>query len=87
MGMPQGMAPAACAYRIPHRLTRCSLVAAVGRVGLAKRFLARTRWRCAPIVVYIVYIGQIAEMQRRWRAPCRITTRSEQRTEPWWIAS
>jgi hypothetical protein len=41
----------------------------------------------APIVVYIVYIGQIAEMQRRRRAPCRMTTRSEQRTEPWWIAS
>jgi hypothetical protein len=68
IGTPRGMAPAACASRIPHRLTWCGLVAGVGQAGPAMMFLARMRWRCGPIVVYIVYIGQIAEMQRRRRA-------------------
>jgi hypothetical protein len=30
----------------------------IGRVGPAMMFLARMRWRCAPIVVCIVYLGR-----------------------------
>jgi pimeloyl-ACP methyl ester carboxylesterase len=32
---------AACAYRIPHRLNACGLVASVGHVGMTVAFLAR----------------------------------------------